>query len=121
LELAGTDRASFMQSLALDRRDEPPASAPASRKADEKSAEADSRPVIVVDPGHGGIDAGTQSAANGVAEKTIVLDFAKGLRERIEAGGKCRVVMTRDDDTFVPLAERVRIARQHNAALFISI
>ncbi|ETR74992.1 cell wall hydrolase [Afipia sp. P52-10] len=75
---------------------------------------------MVIDPGHGGIDHGTQ-AQSGENEKTIVLDFAKALRDRIEKGGKYRVVMTRDDDTFVPLAQRVKIARNHKAALFVSI
>ena len=66
--------------------------------------------MVVLDPGHGGIDNGTQ-AASGVAEKELVLDFALALRDRIEAAGKYRVVMTRTDDTFIPLGERVRIAR----------
>lgn len=81
---------------------------------------ADPRPVVIIDPGHGGIDNGTQ-ADSGESEKNIVLDFAKALRDRIEKGGKYRVVMTRDDDTFIPLAERVTIARRHKAALFLSI
>lgn len=85
-----------------------------------KSAQDDNRSVIVIDPGHGGIDNGTQ-ADSGESEKNIVLDFARALRDRIEKGGKYRVVMTRDDDTFIPLAERVTIARNHKAALFLSI
>lgn len=80
----------------------------------------DSRPVIVLDPGHGGIDNGT-AAASGENEKDIVLSFAMALRERIEKSGKYRVVMTRDDDTFVALADRVKVARNHTAALFVSI
>jgi len=80
----------------------------------------DSRPVIVLDPGHGGIDNGTM-ASGGENEKDIVLAFAKVLRERIEKSGKYRVVMTRDDDTFIPLAERVKFAREHAASLFVSI
>lgn len=80
----------------------------------------DSRPVIVLDPGHGGIDNGTM-ASGGENEKDIVLAFAKVLRERIEKSGKYRVMMTRDDDTFIPLAERVKFAREHAAALFVSI
>ena len=80
----------------------------------------DSRPVIVLDPGHGGIDNGTV-AASGENEKDLVLAFAKSLRERIEKTGKYRVVMTRDDDTFIPLAGRVKFARDHTAALFVSI
>jgi N-acetylmuramoyl-L-alanine amidase len=54
-------------------------------------------------------------------EKDIVLDFAKRLRQRIEKAGKYRVLMTRSDDTFIPLGDRVEIARKANAALFVSI
>jgi N-acetylmuramoyl-L-alanine amidase len=54
-------------------------------------------------------------------EKDIVLDFAKRLRERIERSGKFRVLMTRNDDTYVPLNERVHIARNAGASLFVSI
>jgi len=81
---------------------------------------ADPRPVVVIDPGHGGVDNGTQ-APSGETEKTLVLDFALALRDRIEKTGKYRVVMTRSDDTFVPLGDRVKIARSNMAALFVSI
>jgi N-acetylmuramoyl-L-alanine amidase len=81
---------------------------------------ADTRPVVVIDPGHGGIDNGTQ-APSGESEKTLVLDFALALRDRIEKSGKYRVVMTRSDDTFIPLGDRVKIARNNMAALFVSI
>ena len=54
-------------------------------------------------------------------EKNIVLDFAWRCATRIEKSGKYRVVMTRNDDTFIPLADRVKIARKHKAALFVSI
>ena len=54
-------------------------------------------------------------------EKDIVLDFAQRLRGRIEKSGKYRVLMTRSDDTFVQLADRVRIARSAGAALLVSI
>jgi N-acetylmuramoyl-L-alanine amidase len=50
-----------------------------------------------------------------------VLAFGLALRDRIEKGGKYRVVMTRADDTFIPLADRVKIARDQSAALFVSI
>jgi N-acetylmuramoyl-L-alanine amidase len=79
----------------------------------------DRRPVVVIDPGHGGIDNGTQ--AGGESEKNLVLGFATALRDRLEKTAKYRVVMTRTDDTFIPLADRVRIARNQSAALFISI
>jgi N-acetylmuramoyl-L-alanine amidase len=84
-----------------------------------ETAQADRRPVIVIDPGHGGLDNGTQG--DGQNEKNIVLAFGLALRERIEKSGKYRVVMTRSDDTFVPLDERVKIAHDQSAALFVSI
>ena len=74
----------------------------------------------MLDPGHGGIDTGAK-APSGECEKDIVLDFAKRLRARLEKSGKYRVLMTRTDDTFVPLADRVQIARNAGAALFVSI
>lgn len=100
----------------------PDAPAASSGSADpaKPAADGDARPVVVIDAGHGGIDHGTQ-AKSGESEKEIVLDFAKALRDRIVKGGKYRVVMTRDDDTFIPLAERVRIAQRHKAALFVSV
>lgn len=116
VELAATDRSAFMQSLAVQSRPAARAAAP----EESKVAANDTRPVVVIDPGHGGIDNGTQ-AASGEQEKTIVLDFARALRERLEKSGKYRVVLTRADDTFIPLAERVQIARSNKAELFISI
>ena len=74
----------------------------------------------MIDPGHGGIDNGTR-APSGENEKAMVLDFALALRDKIEKTGKYRVLMTRSDDTFIPLNERVHIARSHKASLFISI
>ena len=54
-------------------------------------------------------------------EKNLVLGFGLALRDRIEKAGKYRVVMTRTDDTFIPLADRVKVARNQSAALFVSI
>ncbi len=120
LDLVATDRDSYLRKIAADeklaRADNPslpPANVPQSNSADP-------RPLVVLDPGHGGIDTGTK-AASGEAEKDIVLDVAQRLRERIEKTGKYRVLMTRSDDTFIPLADRVRIARGAGAALFVSV
>lgn len=125
VELTATDRVTFMQGIAAENRKAMAAAAPettasAMSPSAAKTDASDTRPVVIIDPGHGGIDHGTQ-AQSGEDEKAIVLDFAKALRERIEKGGKYRVVMTRDDDTFVALAERVKIARHHKAALFLSV
>jgi len=128
LELEQVDRTTFVQSLAAggrpelrpaiaDAKDTAAAAEAAARPATPASA--DLRPVVVIDPGHGGIDNGTQSS--GESEKNLVLGFALALRDRIEKKGKYRVVMTRTDDTVNPLADRVRIARNQSAALFVSI
>jgi len=85
----------------------------------ERKAEGDSRRIVVIDPGHGGIDPGTQVAA--IAEKAVVLAFGLKLKEQLEAQGRYRVIMTRSDDTFISLNDRVRIARGVEASLFISI
>jgi N-acetylmuramoyl-L-alanine amidase len=127
LELEEVDRTTFVQSLAPENRPElrpaiadANAAVPAEAVASPKpAAAADSRPVVVIDPGHGGIDNGTQAGSE--SEKSLVLGFGLALRDRIEKSGKYRVVMTRTDDTFIPLADRVRIARNQSAALFVSI
>jgi N-acetylmuramoyl-L-alanine amidase len=117
LELAVTDRENFLRKVALDQRS---AHAQPPLPREQQASSSDARPLIVLDPGHGGIDTGTKGP-NGLMEKDIVLDLAKRLQERIESAGKYRVLLTRSDDTFVPLAERVRFAREAGAALFISV
>jgi N-acetylmuramoyl-L-alanine amidase len=115
-ELASTDRDSFLRRAELDTR---PARADATPSV-PAAASGDTRSLVVLDPGHGGIDTGTKGP-NGETEKDIVLKVAERLRQRIERAGKYRVLMTRTDDTFVPLADRVRFARSASAALFVSI
>jgi len=78
------------------------------------------KPLIVLDPGHGGVDAGTIGQGDAV-EKDVVLAFAKALAAPLRASGRYRVAFTREDDTFVPLQERVRVARKLGAALFVSL
>jgi N-acetylmuramoyl-L-alanine amidase len=120
LDLVATDRDTFMRALALDTR--PTSVLQTPRKfTPDPSAKGDPRPIVVVDPGHGGIDHGTRAAGGDITEKTLVLEFALLLRDQLEKTGKYRVVMTRTDDTFVALGERVQLARQRQAALFISI
>lgn len=126
LELEEIDRAAFVPTIPPENRpelrpaiaDAPPATVPAA-SAPETAQKADGRPVVVIDPGHGGIDNGTQSG--GESEKNLVLAFGLALRDKLEKAGKYRVVMTRDDDTFIPLSDRTKIARNLKAALFVSI
>jgi N-acetylmuramoyl-L-alanine amidase len=117
LDLVATDRESFLRKIALTNR----LAGPELPRADRPQATSgDPRPLIVLDPGHGGIDTGTKSSG-GELEKDIVLNVALRLRDRLEKDGKCRVLMTRTDDTFVPLADRVRVARGAGASLFVSV
>jgi N-acetylmuramoyl-L-alanine amidase len=123
LDLVAVDRETFLRATAIDNHlprsppPYPPSQAGEGRKGGRTS---DPRPVVVLDPGHGGIDPGTR-APSGELEKDLVLEFASALRAKLEATGKYRVMMTRTDDTFVELSERVRFARQQQAQLLISI
>lgn len=76
--------------------------------------------VIVLDPGHGGVDPGAISI-NGNYEKNITFAFCQTLKAKLEATGRYRVIMTRDEDIFVPLADRVERARKEQAALLLSV
>ncbi|WP_324356015.1 N-acetylmuramoyl-L-alanine amidase [Methyloceanibacter sp.] len=80
----------------------------------------DAKPVVVLDPGHGGVDPGAKSAG-GVQEKEVVLAFAKRLKAKLEATDRYQVFMTREDDTFLPLKERVSYAQKKGAGLFVSL
>ncbi|MER8848792.1 MULTISPECIES: N-acetylmuramoyl-L-alanine amidase [Mesorhizobium] len=76
--------------------------------------------TVVIDPGHGGIDGGAEGL-NGTIEKNVTLAFATELRDKLAAAGRYDVFMTRDTDEYLRLDDRVRIARQHEADLLISI
>ena len=78
------------------------------------------KPLVVIDAGHGGKDAGAISVLGGY-EKDVTLAIARLTARRLERGGRVRVKLTRDDDRFIPLGGRVRIARDARADLFISI
>ena len=106
---------------------------PADLKAREAAAErlaslppaqtpraASARKVIVIDPGHGGIDSGT-SGVNGLLESELVLDEGLRLAKTLRRNPNYTVYMTRDSDVFIPLRERVNIGRSHHADLFVSL
>ena len=122
----------------------PPASEPAKKSKEEAKAAADAYPAIqpaaptesgsrtltralglkigriVIDPGHGGHDTGT-IGPTGLEEKQVVLDVGLKLKKLLEQNTGCEVVMTRSDDTFIPLEERTAIANEKSADLFVSI
>ena len=110
IELKPCDPSAFaalVRSSAVSTASAPPAAAPA-------------QPVIVLDPGHGGVDSGARGLG-GVQEKTLVFDFCAELKRQLDATKRYAIVMTRDGDQYVDLDDRVAIARKANASLFISV
>jgi N-acetylmuramoyl-L-alanine amidase len=116
VDLVETSQEAFDETYA---KDHPELQTAAISKA-EDSAASESKKTIVIDPGHGGIDPGA-SSPNKTREKDVVLSYGLALKEKLEATGHYNVVMTRDDDTFIQLEHRVKIARDHKADLFIAI
>ena len=78
------------------------------------------RRVVVLDPGHGGVDPGAVGAS-GSYEKDVTLAMAREVKRQLETTGRYKVVMTRDDDVFVRLRDRIAKARSADAELFVSI
>jgi N-acetylmuramoyl-L-alanine amidase len=76
--------------------------------------------TVVIDPGHGGIDGGAEGKL-GTREKEITLAFGLAIRDALKDAPDVKVIMTRETDVFVGLHERVKIARQNNAELFLSV
>jgi N-acetylmuramoyl-L-alanine amidase len=116
MELVPTDEASFIAKAVAPR--------PKPRKAaDDLQAKAptpaNARPVIIIDPGHGGVDPGAHRG--GVREKDVVLAVSEQLHRTLEATGRYDVHMTRTTDVFVSLDRRLEISREKSASLFISI
>ena len=83
-------------------------------------APVDTRPIIVIDPGHGGVDPGA-IGVSGAYEKNIALDYGRALTRALTATGRYRVVATRDRDVFLKLRERIALAQRANGDLFISL
>jgi N-acetylmuramoyl-L-alanine amidase len=116
VDLVATDRTTFLAKLRAARI---PVVGSIPKLKPQAQATA-ARPVVILDPGHGGIDPGTASA-DGVTEKEVVLAFAKTLRQKLEAKGDYQVYLTREGDTFLALRERVDFAQSKGANLFVSI
>ena len=81
----------------------------------------DSRPLVVIDAGHGGVDPGAINPDTGLREKDVTLRIAQAIRDELLATGRVRVALTRDDDRYLVLRERYGIARRLKANLFISV
>ncbi len=115
LDLRGIGRGAFLAALR-------PSPAPAQRTQPVSILEVrpEGKPVIAIDPGHGGLDPGT-IGVTGIQEKHVTLAMALELGQALEKSGKFEVVLTRDSDVFVPLRERVARARAAGAELFLSL
>ncbi len=118
LDLVATDREKFLKALSANPA--PTQVATVSVPAAETPPPPSGKPVVVIDPGHGGIDPGTTSSS-GVTEKDVVLAFAKVLKAKLETDGHYEVQLTREDDTFLPLRDRVTLAQKRGASLFLSV
>jgi N-acetylmuramoyl-L-alanine amidase len=119
VDLVPTDRATFLAKL-RDASATSTASGTPAPQAEPPAKPPNAKPVIILDPGHGGVDPGTSSGA-GITEKEVVLAFAKTLEHKLEAKGQYEVYLTREDDRFLALRERVEFAQRKGANLFVSI
>jgi N-acetylmuramoyl-L-alanine amidase len=85
------------------------------------SPSARGRPIVVLDPGHGGRDPGARGVTTAVAEKDLTLALARELRDRLVERGRVRVAMTHDGGRSLSLDDRAAVARRLNAAMFVSL
>jgi len=79
------------------------------------------RPIILIDPGHGGVDPGASGLSGSATEKDLTLAFSRELRDVLVKNGRVRVAMTRDSDTSLSLAQRADLAGRIGARLFVSV
>ena len=114
LDLTAIDRASFLAAI------RPPKPPPQTAPPSAAGARTDGRRIVAIDAGHGGVDPGAVGS-DGLFEKDLVLGYALALRNALVATGRYQVVLTRSSDVFLPLRERVNVARHAKADLFISL
>lgn len=79
------------------------------------------RPIVLIDPGHGGRDPGAPGVSGSIREKDLTLAMARELADLLEQRGRVRVAMTREDDRYLTLEQRAGIARRLQASLFLSL
>jgi len=120
-DMVTTDPASFGLGTGADKAaestDKPPPKDAAPDAAQSKRA---GKAVVMIDPGHGGIDGGAVSASN-LLEKDVVLAVGKELGRQLTATGRYDVRMTRASDVFISLDQRVNLSAKHEVDLFISL
>jgi N-acetylmuramoyl-L-alanine amidase len=120
IDAVPTTRAKFLEAAQAYRDSHEVALASSDKAAGVAAGGASDLPLIVLDPGHGGIDLGARGDG-GTLEKNVVLAFAKVLGAKLLETNRYRVVFTRRDDSFIALGQRVQIARDQHAALFVSV
>jgi len=79
------------------------------------------RPLVLIDPGHGGQDPGATAVSGDVSEKDLALQLGRELRDRLASDGRVRIAMTRDDDRYLTLDQRSALARELGASLYVSL
>jgi N-acetylmuramoyl-L-alanine amidase len=119
IELARADREAFHEFAGGVHATSAAVSAPTTPTR-AATPQKDARPLVVIDPGHGGFDPGAMGGS-GEVEKNITLEFAMTLAAELEHRGHAQVALTRTSDSFVSLTDRARFAHDQNAALFVSI
>lgn len=120
LDISPISKSQFDRTYVGPPPPEPVAARSSAPPAVDGARRADGKHVVVIDPGHGGVDPGT-TGVSGIYEKELTLAAAKELKRQLDASGRYQVVLTRDKDVFLPLQERVQIARNAHAELFISL
>jgi N-acetylmuramoyl-L-alanine amidase len=120
VDLVKTSEAAFLKSYKSEALKSQSAAAAAIPVPVAIAPSKSARKLVVIDPGHGGIDPGAIGLSK-TKEKDVVLAFGHALRQKLKADGKYDVAMTRTGDDFVSLRDRVRLARERGADLFIAI
>ncbi len=86
-----------------------------------REARVPGRPIVLIDPGHGGKDPGATGVSGSSQEKDLALAMARELADLLEQRGRVRVALTREDDKYLTLEQRAGIARRLQAGLFLSL
>jgi len=123
IDLAASSREAFLEASEASIKQHVALSGPRLRTPPAAPAplpKSDTRMTIVIDAGHGGVDPGA-IGYDGAYEKDIVLAAAKALKAALEETGRYKAVLTREDDSFIRLRERIAIARRVDADLFVSL